>query len=308
MAVAYNLSNLPDPYAIEELDYKVILDAILADFKLRNPSYTNTVLGDPVYTMAHVATVREQHLRERVNEAVRACMVSHAKGTDLDNLAANFNVFRLIVQAADLSADPPKPQILETDTEVREKILLAWEQLAPGSPGWYKNHVLHADIRSDQSRDESDIFDAYAKEGPIPGTVQLWVQSRSNDGVPSDALIQTIETYMSDSSRRMLNDTLSVHKVVPVTYNITADLAIASGPLANDIITLVQKQVNDFCEATNRIGRSIPLSSIYAVLNQSYVESVNLIAPSANVQLNALTTKGLDVQIPHCGKITLREA
>ena len=308
MAVAYNLTNLPDPYAIEELDYQTILNALLADFKLRNPSWTDTGLGDPVSTMAHVATVREQHLRERVNAAVRACMVSHAKGSDLDNLSSNFNVFRLVVQAADPSATPPKPLVLESDENLRERMLLAWEQLAPGSPGWYKNHVLHADIRADQDRDESDVLDAYAKEGTTPGTVELWVQSRSNDGVPLDSLIQTITAYMSDTSRRMLNDTLSVHKVRPVRYNITAELTIARGALAAEVVGLVRKQVNDFCEETRQIGRTIPLSAIYAVLNQNYVQAVNLIAPTANVTLNDFTAKGLDVQIPQCGTVTLTVA
>ena len=306
MAVAYNLTNLPDPHAIEELNFQTILNELLADFKLRNPSYTNTGLGDPVYTQSHVSTVREEQIRERVNAAVRACMVSHAVGSDLDNLAANFGVFRLEVQTADPSADPPKPQILETDDKLRERMILAWEQLAPGSPGWYKNHVLKAD---------QDVFDVITKPGTTPGTVEIWVQSYSNAGVPPDSVIDAVEDYMyandqnnPNNNRRMLNDTISVHKVRPVIYNITADLTIAPGPLASDIETLVRQQVVKFCDESRRIGRSIPLSAIYAVLNQNYVESVNLIAPSTNVVLNSLTAKGVDVQIPQCGTITLTTA
>ena len=299
MAVAYNLTNLPDPNAIRVTDYNVIVQEILDDFKARDPMYTNTGLGDPIVTLAHVAAAREQELRERVNDAVRACMITHATGSDLDNLAANYNVFRFVVQEADPEADPPIPEILESDDKLRERMILAWEQLAPGSPGWYKNHCLESD---------TDVFDAFAKEGSPPGTVEVWVQSRSGNGVPDATLIQTVANHLSVHTRRFLNDTLAVKPVVAVVYNITAELSIATGALTSEIRDIVERQVHAFCEEQRRIGRSIPLSAIYAVLNQEFVQAVDLTSPSSNVVLNDPLTKGQDVQIPVCGAVTITTA
>ena len=296
MSVAYNLSNLPEPTAIEHLDFDEILQAILQDFRVRDPAYTNTGLGDPIFTLAHVSATREMRLRARINDAVRACMMTHATGTDLDNLAANYNVFRFVVQEADPEADPPIPEILESDDQLRERMILAWEQLAPGSPGWYKNHCLNAD---------TDVFDALAKESPTAGTVEVWVQSRSGNGVPDAALITTVSDYLGIHTHRFLNDVLDVKPVVAVVYDITAELTIATGALASEIRDIVEQQVNQFCEANRRIGRSIPLSAVYAVLNQEFVQAVDLTSPTANVVLNDPLTKGQDVQIPVCGTVTI---
>ena len=296
MAVAYNLSNLPEPTSIEELDFNTILESVLDDFQVRDPMYTNTGLGDPIFTLAHVATVREMKLRQRVNDAIRACVITHATGHDLDNLAANHNVFRFILQEADPDADPPIPEILESDDKLRERMILAWEQLAPGSPGWYKNHCLNAD---------TDVFDALAKESTTAGTVEVWVQSRSGTGVPTSGLITTVSDYLAMHSHRFLNDTLDVKPVVAVTYNITAELTIATGALASEITTIVTEQVDQFCAENERLGRSIPLSAIYAVLNQEFVQAVNLTSPTANLVLNNPLTKGASVQIPICETVTL---
>ena len=296
MSVAYNLSNLPEPTAIEHLDFDEILQEILLDFKARDPMYTNTGLGDPIYTLAHVSATREMQLRARVNDAVRACMITHAMGSDLDNLAANYNVFRFVLQEADPEVDPPIPEILEDDDKLRERMILAWEQLAPGSPGWYKNHCLHAD---------TDVFDVLAKESGTAGTVEVWVQSRSGNGVPSNDLITTVSDYLNIHSNRFLNDVLDVQPVAAVVYDITAELTIATGALASEIRDIVEGQVHQFCEANRRIGRSIPLSAIYAVLNQEFVQAVDLTSPTGNVVLNDPLTKGQPVQIPVCGTVTI---
>lgn len=296
MAVAYNLSNLPEPTSIEALDFNTILESVLNDFQVRDPMYTNTGLGDPIFTLAHVATAREMKLRQRVNDAIRACMITHATGHDLDNLAANHNVFRFVLQEADPDADPPIPEILESDEKLRERMILAWEQLAPGSPGWYKNHCLNAD---------TDVFDALAKESTTAGTVEVWVQSRSGTGVPTSALITTVSDYLAIHSHRFLNDTLDVKPVVAVTYDITAALTLATGALASEITTIVTEQVDQFCAENERLGRSIPLSAIYAVLNQEFVQAVNLTSPTANLVLNNPLTKGASVQIPICETVTL---
>jgi phage-related baseplate assembly protein len=62
---------------------------------------------------------RELLLRQRVNEAARAVMVAYSVGSDLDQLAANFNVERLTITPEDDSVVPPVPAVMESDADLR---------------------------------------------------------------------------------------------------------------------------------------------------------------------------------------------
>ena len=53
--------------------------------------------------------------RQRVNEAAVANMLSQATDNDLDNLAANFNVKRLVTQEGNPNASPPLARMMESN-------------------------------------------------------------------------------------------------------------------------------------------------------------------------------------------------
>ena len=72
--------------------------------------------------MAYVA----DFILERVNEAARAVLVTHATGADLDNLAALLTLLR---------------DANEADDTFRVRVANRLETIVPGSLEWYRNYA-----------------------------------------------------------------------------------------------------------------------------------------------------------------------
>ncbi len=91
-----DLSKLPAPKLIEELDYEVILAEMRAKMRELCPEWTGYELeSDPANKVLEVAAYREMLIRQRVNEAACGVMVAFATGSDLDHLAAFYPEKRL---------------------------------------------------------------------------------------------------------------------------------------------------------------------------------------------------------------------
>ena len=89
-----DLSKLPAPKVIEDLDYEILLQNCLDDFLKRNSDYSTLLESDPVIILLQVFAYRELLLRNRINQAAKANMLAYASGSDLDNLAAFYSVKR----------------------------------------------------------------------------------------------------------------------------------------------------------------------------------------------------------------------
>lgn len=91
-----DLSKLPAPQLIEELDYEVILQEMRKKLRELLPEWTGYELeSDPANKVLEVAAYREMLLRQRVNEAARGVLIAFAQGSDLDHLAAFYPEKRL---------------------------------------------------------------------------------------------------------------------------------------------------------------------------------------------------------------------
>ena len=94
-------------------------------------------------------------------------------GSDLDQLAANYNVKRLTVTPADNDAVPPVAAVMESDEALRLRVPAAFEGLSVAGPtAAYEFHAQSADGR---------VADASATS-PAPAEVVLTVLSREGDG------------------------------------------------------------------------------------------------------------------------------
>ncbi|MEH6565288.1 MAG: baseplate assembly protein, partial [Halopseudomonas sp.] len=94
---AVDLSQLPPPQVVEPLDFETIFARKLAQLIELDPQFDALVESDPAYKILQVSAYDELLLRQRVNEAARAVMLAYAQDADLDQLAANFNVQRLLI-------------------------------------------------------------------------------------------------------------------------------------------------------------------------------------------------------------------
>jgi phage-related baseplate assembly protein len=93
---AVDLSQVPSPAVVEQLDFETILQAMLSDLISRDPTFNALVESDPAYKILEVAAYREVIIRQRVNDAAHAVMLAYAIGPDLDQLGANYGVQRLL--------------------------------------------------------------------------------------------------------------------------------------------------------------------------------------------------------------------
>lgn len=273
-----NLSNVPAPNVVEQIDYEVILAAMIADLQLRDPTFTALVESDPAYKVLEVCAYRETLIRQRCNESARAVMLPYAAGTDLDNLVALLNMQRLIVVPEDLAAIPPTVAVYETDNELRRRALLAWESLSTAGPsGAYIYHALSAD---------GDVKDASAIS-PVPGQVVVTVLTRTGDGTPDSATLAAVDARLSSESVRPLTDQVIVQGPTITNYQIIATLYLFPGPDSAVVMAAAQASAESFAANSHRLGVDVTISGLYAALHQAGVQRVELTEPAAAIVMGA---------------------
>lgn len=277
MASAYtkvDLSQLAAPNVIEALDFETIFGAMLADLIARDSSFTALVESDPAYKILEVAAYRELLVRRRVNDAALAVMVAYATGADLDQIAANYDVARLLITPANSDAIPPTEAVYESDDEFRTRIILSLEgYTTAGSRGSYIFHALSAD---------GDCKDV-SVTSLSPGTVNVAVLSRTGNGEAPAETVAAVIAALNDEVVRPLCDTVVVESATITEYNIEAELTVFPGTGQAEVLAAAQVAVEAYAAEQHRIGRDITRSGIYAALHQPGVQNVSITAPAADI-------------------------
>ena len=287
-----NLSELPAPGVVETISFETILAQMLADLRTRDPAFNATVESDPVYKVLEVCAYREVIIRQRVNEAAKAVMLAFATGADLDQIAANYNVARLVIDPGDPDAIPPVAPTLESDEELRARIPLSLEgYTTAGSEGSYVFHGLSAD---------GDVKDISATS-PSPGQVTVYVLSRTGDGEAGAGLLAKVEAALNAEQVRPLTDEVTVQSASIVDYAITAELVLYPGPDSAVVLAAAEAAAQAYADSIHRNGYDVALSAVYQALHQPGVQRVNLTSPSANISIS-------DGQAPYCTAITITVA
>lgn len=276
MSTAIDLSRLPVPNIIEELDYEVLLQEQLADLSERFPGFDVPAESDPAYKILEVTAYRELLIRQRVNEAARAVMLAYALDEDLDNLGALFNVERLQTDPGNPSAVPQVPPTYESDAEFRRRILLSLQGLSTAGPeGAYIFHALSA---------EGDVRDASATS-PRPGDVVVTVLARDGDGTAPQSLLDAVDAAVSADNVRPLTDHVIVQSAQIVPYAITATIYFQPGPDSQVVLAEAQAVAEQYAEQQHRIGLDVTLSGVYAALHRPGVQRVELTSPAASIAI-----------------------
>lgn len=271
---AVDLSQLPPPDVVEQLDFETILAEMVADLQARDSAFTAMVESDPAYKILEVAAYRELLIRQRVNEAARAVMLAYANDADLDNLGALFGVQRLVTDPGDPDAIPPVPPTYEENDDYRRRIQLSLEGFSTAGPeGAYIFHALSAD---------GQVLDASATS-PAPGDVVVTVLSRTGDGTADQALLDAVNATLSAEDVRPLTDNVTVQSATIVNYTVDATLYFYSGPGSEQALANAQAAIEAYTEKQHRLGLDVTLSGVYAALHQPGVQRVELAAPTASI-------------------------
>lgn len=279
-----DLSQLPAPDVVEELNYETILDDRKATLISLFPTdeqeaiaRTLALESEPLTKFLEENAYREVMWRQRVNEAARAVMLAYAAGNDLDVVAANSNTARLTITPADNSTLPPTAAVMESDKDLRLRAQQAFEGLSVAGPvGAYEYHGRSADGRV------ADI----SVVSPNPAYITVSVLSREGDGSASDELVAIVNNALNAEDVRPVGDRVTVQSAQIVPYQINATLYFYPGPESEPIRQAAEAQLKAYINAQRRLGRDIRQSAIYAALHVEGVQRVELSAPQSDLVLD----------------------
>ncbi|MCW7552596.1 baseplate J/gp47 family protein [Endozoicomonas gorgoniicola] len=286
-----DLSQLPPPKVVEALDYEQTLSEILAELQQRYPDFSAPLESDPAYKIFEVCAYREMLLRAKINDEAQAVMLPYATDSDLDNLGALWNVKRLVIDAGDPDAIPPREKVMEKDDPYRYRIQLSMEgQTNAGTEGAYIFQSLSA---------SGQVKDAKPKRQNDADIINT-ILSHEGDGTPSADLLKTVTDHLMQKHVRQLTDDLTVQGATITTYRVKADLYTQGGLGVEQVMNAARDAVQQFVESRHKLGAIVPVSGIYGALQQAGVSRVVLHEPAADITPT-------DVQAAYCSAIELTQ-
>ena len=267
-----DFARLPPPDVIETIDFEEILTRYQGQVRTRKPDLAAALALEqsPTNVVLQAQSYGEMILRSRINAAARAVMLPFSKGADLDNLAAFFNVQRMVVTPATTD----KPAVMESDERLLKRVRVACEAFSTaGTAGSYIFHAMAADPTI---RDVSAI-----KIGP--GSVKVSIMNTGSDPEATHAQIDAVFDKLSQKNIKPLTDVVNVSSVRKIEVNINAQLDLYPGPDASLVMADVQKAMTRMRDNVSMIGRDLSIGALNAALMQSGVRAVSIASPSADV-------------------------
>ena len=287
-----DLSQLPKPQIIKVLDFEEILVEVKADMIAAFPQEQQAAVAaalelesEPMNAIAQVFAYREMMLMQRINDGAAACMLSHSNFSDLDNLGANNNTQRLVIQEATDTTEA----VYESDAAFRLRIQSAFEGLSVAGPtGAYEYFAKSA---------SGKVADAKATS-PSPAVVVVSVLSTDGEGTPDLALLATVNKALSADDKRPVADRLTVQAAEIVNYHINAVLYLYPGPESEPIRTAAEDALRSWISQQGKIGRDVARSAIMAALHVQGVQRVELPEPVSDIVID-------DTQAARCESFTI---
>jgi|GEM_PF-30242 len=269
-----DLSELPPPSLVEELDYEALLAATKNELQKIAPELTIDSLleSDPISKVLEVMAYREMHLRQRINESAQGVMLATATGANLDNLAALVNIQRLMIDPGDPDAavDP----VYEDDIRLRARTQLAFEGFSTAGPtGAYIFHALSASARV------KDV----AVYSEFPGEVEVRILSGEGSGLAPDELLTTVATVLNADEIRPITDLVKVKSADIIPYNINATLVLSPGVGAQEVLESARVATQAFIKKHHNLGIDITRAALFSALYQPGVQNVELREPSSDI-------------------------
>ena len=264
-----DLAALPAPQVLESLDFEVMYESALAVFReYLGDNWSAPLESDPVVKILELVAYWRVQDRARVNDAAKALLLAYAKGSDLDQLAANVALQRLVVQAEDLTAVPPVPEVLEEDDALRERVQLVYEGLTTAGPR--NSYIMHA-------RNASGLVADATAESPSPAVVDVTVLSLDGDGTANDELLATVAAHINDDDVRPVADRVNVRSAQILRYQINAVVYLAgNGPEGEAVLAEAKARLEAWKNPRRRLGVEVSRSAIDAQLHVAGVKRVEI--------------------------------
>ena len=232
-------------------------EEILAEIKAKIPEEITLLESDPATKILEIVAFREMLLRERINNAAKANLLSFADGLELDYLAEFYGVER-------------QENELDDAFRLRVKARIAAFSTA-GTKEHYRFHALSS---------STSIKDALASS-PAPGLVKISILSTSEDGKATSELIETVKKYINRDDVKMLTDTVEIVGCTIIPLDIKIEIKTTNSFVLNSIKS---NFINKF-NTTKNLGWSPSISWIIANIFTDDVTHIKVITPSEDVQI-----------------------
>jgi phage-related baseplate assembly protein len=249
-----DLTRLQNPSVIEPLEYETIFAHMKQELIRLDPTFSALLESDPAMKILEIAAWRELLLRQRVNDAARANLLAFAAKSDLEHLAAFYDVQR---------------KSEENDEAFRRRIqakIMGWS--TAGSREHYRYHALSADIRIKDARAES----------PSPGIVKVSILSREGDGTPSQELLEKARFVILRDDVRVLTDTVEVVSSGIIPVKLEAKIYLYP-ETPEDIVEIAKTAFIKALNETKGLGWNLTRSWIIAHLFAQGVQRIDLLNP-----------------------------
>jgi phage-related baseplate assembly protein len=253
-----DVAGLPAPDIVEPLDVQAIRAALISNFSGAYPEFTAQLLeSDPAIKLLEVCAYREFVLRARLNDVARANLVAFATGSDLDHLAAFYDVTRMTS---------------ELDDRLRTRLILAIAgRSTGGTMERYKFIAMSADVRI------KDVAVWCASNSPL---IHVSVLNSLNAGVPYTEMLTAVEEAVNDLSVKMVNDTLLVESAVSTTVNVVADVwLLPQTPVS--VFDALEGNVRADWDREGGLGRDLSRSWVTRALMRPGIAKIALITPAS---------------------------
>lgn len=271
-----DLSALPFPNVIEQLDFEAELDACKQDLIARDPELAPVLNfeSEPIVKVLETFAYRLLLKTSKINAKAKALMLAYAKGADLDHLAANRNVYRKTIIEADPTANPPIEAVMEDDEDLRRRVQLEPESKSAGSVGAYQFWGLGANGHV------KDI----AVETPAAGYVDIFVQSHIDDVAPQ-TLLNIVDVALDPGTKRPFTDAVTIKAARPFEWAVNATLVLFPGPDSAVVQTAAEEALNTYIKMVNALGYDVTRSGIFHALHVAGVQNVILTSPASDIIL-----------------------
>jgi len=266
-----NLSKLPPPKIIEELDVEQIKEEMKTDFLKRMPDGYYLDDADPAMKLIEQSAYREMLQRQKINDGAKAVMLGYSTGNDLEQLTALFNTERSVI----VPKTNQVKEIKQSDHELREEALTAFD--GKSTAGAEETYIYFA------KKFNRKIIHDVSVHSSLPGTVELTILFKQGIEVDVEAELNGVKEYLSGKKLNPFTDNLIVNTAQVTVLGAKANILVPKGPDREVIKKRATERLNRFLNERYKLGSLISLSGINSALYVENVEEVEIIEPKMSI-------------------------
>lgn len=273
---------------------------------------------DPlVIAMAEIGAGRQLLMETRLDDGIRAILLSTSWGPWLDRLGAD----QLPpVKRLPLVAEPRDfllfPDDWEADDDFRRRIQLAPESLSTAGPeGAYVSGALGvAGVAAAAAYGPQSFGGTRALPFTGLGEVHVVIVATAGNGAASADLVAAVQAELRQEDRYPLADFITVRAAAIEPYRVEAVLKVGGGADRSIVEAEARRRVAAYVASRRRPGAAALRRMLYGALGVAdargvnLVEDVDLIAPAASVNAAPIApaTPACAYSAPVCTEIVIR--